>query len=88
MKWRKTDFPLYETMYELVVGTVATGEGAFRPGRDFSPVSTIHSAADFSDIHEDMDGVQRHAPLPNNSDDEQSSTQVFQLVLHGLSQLT
>ena len=26
-------------MHELVVGTVATGEGAFRPGRDFTPVS-------------------------------------------------
>ncbi|KAF8154309.1 hypothetical protein B0H34DRAFT_800166 [Crassisporium funariophilum] len=38
-KWRKAAFPLYEDMHELVVGTVATGEGAFRPGRDFTPVT-------------------------------------------------
>ena len=28
-------------MHELVIGTVATGEGAFRPGRDFTPVSEL-----------------------------------------------
>ena len=39
MKWRKTAFQLYDSMHELVIGTVATGEGAFHPGRDFTPVS-------------------------------------------------
>jgi len=38
-KWRKTAFPLYDSIHELVVGTVATGEGAFRPGCDFTPLS-------------------------------------------------
>ena len=28
-------------MHELVVGTVATGEGGFRLGRDFTPVSEL-----------------------------------------------
>ena len=28
-------------MHELVVGTVATGEGAFRPGRNFTSVSEL-----------------------------------------------
>lgn len=28
-------------MHELVVGTVATGESAFRPGRDFTPLSDV-----------------------------------------------
>lgn len=64
-------------MHELVVGTVATGKGAFRPGRDFSPVSVAASGADFSDFHDDMDGVQS---APHHSDDEHAS-QVFQFVL-------
>ncbi|KAF8815799.1 hypothetical protein BYT27DRAFT_7248846 [Phlegmacium glaucopus] len=38
-KWKKTAFPLFEDLHDLVVGTVATGEGAFRPGRDFTPIS-------------------------------------------------
>ncbi|KAF8871548.1 Myb/SANT-like DNA-binding domain-containing protein [Infundibulicybe gibba] len=32
-KWRKKPFPLYDDMHDLVVGTVATGDGVFRPGR-------------------------------------------------------
>ena len=28
-------------MHELVIGTVATGEGAFRPGCDFTTVSEL-----------------------------------------------
>ena len=36
-KWRKTAFPLYDDMHCLVVGTIATGNMAFRPGRDFTP---------------------------------------------------
>jgi len=53
-KWRKTAFPLYDSMHELVVGTVATGEGAFRPGRDFTPLS------DFPDEpHDDVGNASR-----------------------------
>ncbi|PIL27222.1 hypothetical protein GSI_10366 [Ganoderma sinense ZZ0214-1] len=33
-KWCKTPFPLYDDICSLVDGTVATGEGAYRPGED------------------------------------------------------
>ncbi|KAF8810434.1 hypothetical protein BYT27DRAFT_7091718 [Phlegmacium glaucopus] len=39
VKWRKSAFPLYDDMHCLVVGTIATGNMAFRPGRDFTPNS-------------------------------------------------
>ncbi|KLO05895.1 hypothetical protein SCHPADRAFT_838762 [Schizopora paradoxa] len=34
--WRKKTFPLYDDLASLVDGIVATGEGAFRPGREKS----------------------------------------------------
>jgi len=40
-------------MHELVVGTVATGEGAFRPGRDFTPPD---------EPHDEVDNVSRRSP--------------------------
>ncbi|KAF8154647.1 hypothetical protein B0H34DRAFT_860492 [Crassisporium funariophilum] len=36
-KWRKSAFPLYDDMHCLVVGTIATGDMAFHPGRNFTP---------------------------------------------------
>jgi hypothetical protein len=36
-KWHKSAFPLYDDMHCLVVGTIATGNMAFHPGRDFMP---------------------------------------------------
>jgi hypothetical protein len=36
-------FPLYDEMFDLVEGTYATGNGAFRAGRNFTP------HADFSE---------------------------------------
>ena len=36
-KWRKSAFPLFDDMADLIEGTYATGAGVFRPGRDFTP---------------------------------------------------
>jgi len=36
-KWRKTSFPLYDDIFELIEGTYATGDGVFRPGHDGIP---------------------------------------------------
>ena len=39
-KLHKTPFPLYDNMHCLVVGTIATGNMGFHPGRDFTPNSS------------------------------------------------
>ena len=45
-------------MHELVFGTVATGEGAFHPGRDFTPVS---DGLGELDEHLDNDNIGGHS---------------------------
>ncbi|KAG6834959.1 hypothetical protein H0H93_006081 [Arthromyces matolae] len=50
-KWRKTSFPLYKEMADLVEGTYATGKGVVRPGdhsedTDISDAETNNSHSD------------------------------------------
>ncbi|KAF8151548.1 hypothetical protein B0H34DRAFT_755712, partial [Crassisporium funariophilum] len=42
-RWRSAPFPLYDEIHILVNGIVATGEGAFVPGRSLSPTETTAS---------------------------------------------
>ena len=45
-RWRMTSFPLYDDIHFLVNGIVATGAGAFHPGRSISPSATQSSGGD------------------------------------------
>lgn len=55
MKWRKTPFPLYDSIHDLVVGTVATGEGVFRPGIDYTPPSSPSAQQLGYDFYQDKE---------------------------------
>lgn len=45
-KWCKQSFRIYDDMAELTDGIVATGAGAFHPGRDFAELDTQFVADD------------------------------------------
>jgi len=45
-KWRNKPFPLYEELYILVHGVVATGASAFHPGRSPSPSGDTDQSSD------------------------------------------
>ncbi|KAG5652135.1 hypothetical protein H0H81_006172 [Sphagnurus paluster] len=45
-RWRTTTFPLFDDIHFLVNGIVATGAGAFHPGRSISPTATESSSSD------------------------------------------
>ncbi|EDQ99948.1 uncharacterized protein LACBIDRAFT_314995 [Laccaria bicolor S238N-H82] len=47
-KWRKTPFPLYDTVHSLIYGTFATGNGAFHAGHNHTPTppASPHSNVD------------------------------------------
>ncbi|PPQ91574.1 hypothetical protein CVT25_012285 [Psilocybe cyanescens] len=68
-KWKKTAFPLYESLHDLIYGTVATGKEAFRPGRDFTPFSIVTESG------EDGDMLSYHTPSFQNdmTDDEETA---------------
>jgi hypothetical protein len=46
-RWRTALFPLYDNIFYLVNGVVATGASAFHPGRSISPTASEHSDAGF-----------------------------------------
>jgi len=45
-KWRNKPFPLYDELYILAHGVVATGAGAFHPGGSPSPSGDTDQSSD------------------------------------------